>query len=192
MSDAVILLDHRVDDQVSTRRLRVVKYRGSHHGTNEYPFLIEHDGLSVLPVTSLTLDHAVSSERVSTGIASVDAMFGGLGYYRGSSVLVTGKAGTGKTSIAASFVNAACARGESCLFMLFEESPAQLLRNMRSIGIDLAPWVAQGLLHFHADRPSRFGLEAHLAGLHRAVRELRSSHRRHRSGDEPADRRRPV
>ncbi len=172
VSDAVILLDHRVDDQVSTRRIRVVKYRGSHHGTNEYPFLIDREGISVLPVTSMRLRHAVSAERVSTGVPTMDAMLGGRGYFRGATVLVSGTAGTGKTSIAATFANAACARGERCLYLQFEESPEQLVRNMASIGLDLRRWVDAGLLHLHADRPSRFGLETHLAGIHRLVERI--------------------
>jgi len=175
VSDAVILLDHRVQEQVSTRRLRIVKYRGSHHGTNEYPFLIDREGLSVLPVTSLGLSHPALKERVSTGVDQVDEMLSGRGYYRGSTVLLSGTAGTGKTSLAAHFVDAACRRGERCLYFLFEESPQQLVRNMRSIGIDLQQWVDRGLLHFRADRPSRFGLETHLAAMHRAVREFKPS-----------------
>jgi len=173
VSDAVILLDHRVHDQVSTRRLRVVKYRGSHHGTNEYPFLIDSDGISVLPVSSLALQHPAPLERVSSGIARLDAMLGGKGYYRGSTILVSGTAGTGKTSLAAHFLDAACRRGERCLCFLFEESPLQLVRNMRSIGIDLEPWVVAGLLQFHADRPSRYGLETHLVTMHQVVASFR-------------------
>jgi len=170
VSDAVILLDHRVDEQVSTRRLRIVKYRGSHHGTNEYPFLIDRDGLSVLPVTSLGPTHPAIAERVSTGVTQLDDMLSGRGYYRGSTVLLSGTAGTGKTSLAAHFVDAACRRGERCLYFLFEESPQQLMRNMRSIGMNLQQWVDSGLLQFHADRPSRFGLETHLAAMQRTVR----------------------
>jgi circadian clock protein KaiC len=173
VSDAVILLDHRVQEQVSTRRLRIVKYRGSHHGTNEYPFLIDRDGLSVLPVTSLGLTHAALEERVSTGVGRLDEMLSGKGYYRGSTVLLSGTAGTGKTSLAAHFVDAACRRGERSLYFLFEESPLQLIRNMRSIGLDLQQWVERGLLKFHADRPSRFGLETHLAAMYRAVRDFK-------------------
>jgi circadian clock protein KaiC len=173
VSDAVILLDHRVNDQVSTRRLRVVKYRGSHHGTNEYPFLINADGISVLPVSSLALQHEAPMERVSSGVTHLDEMLSGQGYYRGSTILVSGTAGTGKTSLAAHFLDAACRRGERCLCFLFEESPQQLLRNMRSIGIDLAPWVAGGLLQFHADRPSRYGLETHLVTMHQVVADFR-------------------
>jgi len=173
VSDAVILLDHRVHDQVSTRRLRVVKYRGSYHGTNEYPFLIDADGLSVLPVSSLALQHDAPMERVSSGIANLDDMLGGKGYYRGSTILVSGMAGTGKTSMGAHFLDAACRRGERCLYFLFEESPQQLLRNMRSIGVDLEPWVRSGLLQFHADRPSRYGLETHLATMHRVVADFK-------------------
>ena len=173
VSDAVILLDHRVHEQVSTRRLRIVKYRGSHHETNEYPFLIGRDGLSVLPVTSLGLSHPAPEERVSTGVKQLDQMLSGKGYYRGSTVLMSGTAGTGKTSLAAHFVDAACRRGERSLYFLFEESPQQLMRNMRSIGIDLQQWVARGLLQFHADRPSRFDLETHLAAMYRAVQEFK-------------------
>jgi circadian clock protein KaiC len=173
VSDAVILLDHRVHDQVSTRRLRVVKYRGSRHGTNEYPFLIDANGISVLPVSSLALQHEAPLERVSSGVARLDEMLSGQGYYRGSTILVSGTAGTGKTSLAAHFLDAACRRGERCLCFLFEESPQQLLRNMRSIGIDLEPWVAGGLLQFHADRPSRYGLETHLVTMHQVVADFR-------------------
>ena len=173
VSDAVILLDHRVHDQVSTRRLRVVKYRGSYHGTNEYPFLIDLDGISVLPVSSMALQHDAPLERVSSGVARLDEMLDNQGYYRGSTILVSGAAGTGKTSMGAHFLDAACRRGERCLYFLFEESPQQLLRNMRSIGIDLEPWVTAGLLQFHADRPSRYGLETHLAAMHRMVADFR-------------------
>jgi circadian clock protein KaiC len=172
VSDAVILLDHRVHDQVSTRRLRVVKYRGSYHGTNEYPFLIDADGISVLPVSSLALQHNAPLERVSSGVVRLDGMLSGQGYYRGSTILVSGTAGTGKTSLAAHFLDAACRRGERCLCFLFEESPAQLLRNMRSIGVDLERWVAAGLLRFHADRPSRYGLETHLVTMHQIVADF--------------------
>ena len=175
VSDAVIQLDHRVYEQVSTRRLRVVKYRGSHHGTNEYPFLIDEDGLSVLPVTSLMLEHAASDQRISSGQTDLDGMLGGAGYYRGSTMLLSGTAGTGKTTLAAHFVDAACARGERCLYFLFEESPQQMRRNMQSAGVDLGRWVDQGRLHFHADRPSRHGLETHLVLMHRAVERLQPS-----------------
>jgi len=173
ITDVVIQLDHRVLDQISTRRLRIVKYRGSPHGTNEYPFLIDDSGLSVLPVTSLTLRHEAASDRVSTGLPKLDQMLGGEGYYRGSTVLITGTAGTGKTTLAAHFADAAARRGERCLYFLFEESPSQMLRNMRAAGIDLAPAVDAGLLTFHADRPSRYGLETHLVMMHRAVQECR-------------------
>ena len=173
VSDAVILLDHRVHDQVSTRRLRVVKYRGSYHGTNEYPFLIDASGVSVLPVSSMALEHQAPLDRISAGIDRLDAMLGTKGYYRGSTVLVSGTAGTGKTSLAVHFLDAACRRGERCLCFLFEESPQQLIRNMRSIGIDLEPWVTAGLLQFHADRPSRYGLETHLATMHQVVADFK-------------------
>jgi circadian clock protein KaiC len=173
VSDCVIVLDHRVSEQTSSRRLRVVKYRGSTHGTNEYPFLIDEDGISVLPVTSLVLQHIASSEHVSTGIPRLDAMLGGAGYYRGSSVLVSGTAGTGKSSFAAHFAEAACRRGERVLYFSFEESPSQILRNMRSIGIDLQPWVKKGLLQFHANRPSFAGLETHLAMKHKVINDFK-------------------
>lgn len=172
VTDAVIQLDHRVYDQVSTRRLRVVKYRGSHHGTNEYPFLIDEDGVRVMPVTSLTLEHDAPADRLSSGVPALDEMLGGQGYYRGSTVLVSGTAGTGKTTLAAHFVDAACARGERSLYFLFEESPRQMLRNMRSAGVNLQPWVESEHLVFHADRPSRHGLETHLVMMHRAVERL--------------------
>ena len=169
ISDCVIVLDHRVSDQVSSRRLRVVKYRGSTHGTNEYPFLIDEDGISVLPVTSLGLEQAASTQRIPTGVARLDAMLGGAGYYRGSSILISGTAGTGKTSLAAHFAEAACRRGERALFFAFEESPNQIMRNMRSIGIDLQPWVQKGLLQFQATRPTFAGLEMHLTKMHKAI-----------------------
>ncbi|HLJ45418.1 MAG TPA: circadian clock protein KaiC [Bryobacteraceae bacterium] len=166
VSDCVILLDHRVQNDAVTRRLRVLKYRGSTHGTNEYPFLIDEQGISVLPVTSIGLTHAASSERVSSGIKQLDTMFGGEGYYRGASVLVTGTAGTGKSSLGAHFVDAACRRGERAVYFAFEESPGQIIRNMRSIGLDLGRWVEKGLLRIEATRPSAFGLEMHLVRMH--------------------------
>jgi circadian clock protein KaiC len=169
VSDCVIMLDHRVTEQTSTRRLRVVKYRGSIHGTNEYPFLIDETGFSVLPVTSLGLKHIVSNERISSGITALDKMLEGKGYYRGSTVLISGTAGVGKTSIAAHFTEAACRRGERVLFFCFEESPNQLMRNMLSIGIKLEPWVRKGLLQFQATRPTFYGLEMHLAVTHKIV-----------------------
>jgi circadian clock protein KaiC len=162
VSDCVILLDHRVTDQSSIRRLRVVKYRGSTHGTNEYPFLIDEDGFSVLPVTSLGLNYSSSHKRISSGIPRLDAMLSGKGYFRGSTVLVSGTAGTGKSSLASQFAHAACKRGERVLYFTFEESAEQLTRNMRSIGIDLEPFVKKGLLRFHATRPTNYGLETHL------------------------------
>jgi circadian clock protein KaiC len=169
ITDAVIALDHRVHEQISTRRIRVVKYRGSTHGTNEYPFLIDRDGLTVLPVTSLMLEHSAPSERVSSGLPGLDEMLGGKGFYRASTVLLSGTAGTGKTTMSAHFVNAACSRGEKCLYFLFEESPQQMIRNMRSAGVNVDQWVEKGLLQFHADRPSRHGLETHLLQMHHAV-----------------------
>ena len=172
VSDCVILLDHRVHEQVSTRRVRIVKYRGSIHGTNEYPFLIDAQGISVLPVSSLGLDHKVSMERVSSGIGRLDAMLGGEGYYRGSSIMVSGTAGSGKSSLAAHFANATCQRGERCLYLAFEESRDQIVRNMRSIGRDLTPWIAGGLLRLEAARPGFYGMEMHLAQIHRLVDEF--------------------
>src|SRR5579859_385161 len=175
VADCVILLDHRVNEQISTRRLRIVKYRGTAHGTDEYPYMIDDDGISVLPITSLALAHKAPTTRVSTGIHGLDEMLGGKGFYRGSSVLVSGTAGTGKSSIAARFASAACARGESCLYFAFEESPSQILRNMRSVGVNLEPWIAKRLLHFHALRPTSVGLEAHLAGVHKLIKQMRPS-----------------
>jgi circadian clock protein KaiC len=169
ITDAVIALDHRIHEQISTRRIRVVKYRGSTHGTNEYPFLIDRDGITVLPVTSMLLQHEAPSERVSSGLPALDEMLGGKGFYRASTVLLSGTAGTGKTTLSTHFVNAACARGERCLYFLFEESPQQMIRNMKSAGVDVQRWVEQGLLQFRADRPSRFGLETHLLQMHQAV-----------------------
>ena len=164
VTDCVIVLDHRVSAEISTRRLRVVKYRGSAHGTNEYPFLISARGFTVLPITSVALDYQASEERISTGIARLDHMLGG-GMFRGSTLMVSGTSGTGKTSLGAHVVNAACARGEQALMVLLEESPEQVLRNMRSIGLNLRPWVEAGLLRIWAARPSVFGLETHLASL---------------------------
>jgi circadian clock protein KaiC len=175
VSDCVILLDHRVHDQISTRRLRIVKYRGTTHGTNEYPFLIDEDGISVLPVTALSLNHKVSDERISSGVPELDAMLGGKGYYRGSSILVSGTAGSGKTSLGSYLANAACERGERCLYFGFEESTAQLSRNMRSIGLDVDKWLKKGLLRHSASRPTLYGLEMHLAQMHKAVKEFEPS-----------------
>ncbi len=172
VSDCVIFLDHRVDRQISTRRLRVIKYRGTVHGTNEYPFLIDQDGLSVLPITSMGLEHEALKERVSTGVERMDAMLGGQGYYRGSSVLVSGSAGTGKTSLASAFADACCRRGEKCLFFAFEESESQIVRNMQSIGIDLAPHIAAGTLKIHPVRPTMYGLEMHLAVMMKMIRQF--------------------
>ena len=173
VSDCVILLDHRVNDQSSIRRLRIVKYRGSTHGTNEYPFLIDEDGFSVLPVTSLGLNYASSHERISSGVPRLDTMLSGKGYFRGSTILVSGTAGTGKTSLAAKFVESACKRGERALYFTFEESESQLIRNMLSIGIDLEPWVKKGLLEFHATRPTLYGLETHLTTSIKSVNNFR-------------------
>jgi len=172
VSDCVILLDHRVTEQVSTRRLRIVKYRGTAHGTNEYPFLIDEDGVTVVPITSLELRYEASDEQISTGITALDNMLSGGGYYRGSTILVSGTAGTGKTSVAAHLALAACRRGEKCLYFAFEEAQHQFLRNMRSIGIDLAPCIDQGLFTFHASRPAIQGLEQHLVQMHKVVRTV--------------------
>lgn len=171
VSDCVVVLDHRVVDEISTRRLRVTKYRGSLHGCNEYPFHIGADGLQLLPITSLGLEHAVSDERFPTGVPGLDDMLGGDGFYRGSSVLLSGTAGTGKTTIVASIVDSACRRGEKALFFGYEESAAQIQRNMRSVGLDLKKWVDLGLLEFHCQRPTTEGLETHLAFMQRLVRQ---------------------
>jgi circadian clock protein KaiC len=175
VSDCVILLDHRVTEQISTRRLRIVKYRGSMHGTNEYPFLIGESGIAVLPVTSLGMDHPAPSGFVSTGVAELDVMLNGNGYYQGSSVLVSGTAGSGKTSLAAHFADAICRSGRPCLYFAFEESPRQIIRNMRSIGIELEHWERKGLLHFHAARPTSTGLEMHLVVIHKLIMDFKPS-----------------
>ncbi len=172
VSDCVILLDHRVHNQISTRRLRIVKYRGSAHGTNEYPFLIDQQGIAVLPITSLGLEHTVPDSRVSTGLAALDEMLDGGGLFRGSSVLISGTPGTGKTSLGATFADAVCRSGERCLYFAFEESPQQIVRNMRSIGIDLEPAVREGLLRFASSRPTLQGLEMHLALMHRLIQQF--------------------
>ncbi len=169
VSDCVIVLDHRVNDQIATRYLRVVKYRGALHGTNEFPFLIGDTGLSVLPITSLALNHKVTNERIATGIPRLDAMLGGRGFFRGSSILLTGTAGTGKTIISSNFANAAARRGERVLFFSFEESPNQIIRNMHSIGLRLEPLVKRSLLKFHSARPSLCGLEMHLATMFKEI-----------------------
>lgn len=173
VADCVILLDHRVRDQISTRRLRIVKYRGSAHGTNEYPFLITDQGFSVLPITSMFLEHKASSQRISTGVKDLDDMLHGGGFYRGSSILVTGSAGTGKSSLAAAFAHAACARGERAVLFAYEESASQIIRNMRSIGYDLQPWIEKGLLSIQASRPTLAGLEQHLVAMHRHILEFK-------------------
>ena len=169
VADCVILLDNRVDNQISTRRLRIIKYRGTSHGTNEYPFFIDDKGFSVLPITSIGLNHKASTQRISTGNPRLDNMLDGKGFYRGSSILISGTAGTGKSTIAAHLVEAACKRGERALVFAFEESQDQIIRNMRSIGVDLEPCVKQGLLKFQNSRPSNFGLEVHLALIHKAI-----------------------
>lgn len=173
VSDCVILLDNRVENQITTRLLRVIKYRGTVHGTNEYPFLIDEDGFSVLPVTSLQLNHNVSDERISSGIPTLDSMLEGKGFFRGSSILVSGSAGTGKTSIAASFAHAACRRKERCMYFAFEESPQQIIRNMRSIGLNLQHHISSGLLQVHSARPTLHGLEMHLLSIHKKVKEFK-------------------
>jgi circadian clock protein KaiC len=176
VSDCVILLDHRIREQISTRRLRIVKYRGTSHGADEYPFLIDDKGISVLPVTSLEMQHEVSNERVPTGIADLDEMLGGKGFYRGSSVLISGTAGSGKTTMAASFVEAACRRGERCLFVGFEESVDQVARNMGSVGVDLKQGAGKGLLVHEAWRPSQYGIEMHLLRIHKLIDAVNPQH----------------
>jgi circadian clock protein KaiC len=173
ISDCVILLDHRVVEQNATRRLRVVKYRGSTHGANESPFFIDETGISVLPIASLGLDHRVTGGRVSAGVGGLDEMLGGRGYLRESSILVSGTAGTGKTSLGGYFVDAACRRGESALYFAFEESADQIVRNLQSIGLDLEPWLRKGLLEIHAERTTTSGLEGHLNAMHRMIENAR-------------------
>jgi len=175
VSDCVILLDNRVQEQVTTRRLRVVKYRGSAHGTNEYPFLIDDEGISVLPITSAGLGHPISDKAVESGVPGLDEMLGKSGFYRGSSVLISGLAGSGKSTFGGSFVRAACARGERALYFAFEESPDQIVRNMQSVGIDLGACVASGLLRFEAARPSLYGFEMHLARMNRDIERFSPS-----------------
>ncbi len=172
VADCVIVLDHRVTEQVSTRRLRVVKYRGSSHGTNEYPFLMDDEGISVMPITSLGLTHGASTQRVSSGVSGLDEMMARKGFFRGSSILITGTAGTGKSSFSAAFANAACERGERALYFAFEESPSQILRNMSSVGLDLSRWMKGKLLTIHASRPTATGLEAHLASTYKEVEDF--------------------
>jgi circadian clock protein KaiC len=175
VADCVLLLDHRVNEQVSTRRLRVVKYRGSAHGTDEYPFLIDRSGISVFPITSVGLAHEAKSERLSSGVKGLDKMLTNQGFYRGSSILITGTAGTGKSSFASFFADSACARGERCLYFAFEESPSQILRNMRSVGLNLERWIKRGLLRIHAVRPTSTGLEGHLATMHKLITDHKPS-----------------
>ena len=172
VADCVILLDNRVHDQLSTRRLRIVKYRGSAHGTNEYPFIIDEQGITVMPITSSGLAHEASTERLPSGIPDLDQMLEGKGYFKGSSILVSGMAGSGKSTVAAHFADAACASGHRCIYFAMEESPHQIVRNMRSVGIDLQKWVDKKLLRFSARRPSLFGLETHLATMHRDVTDF--------------------
>jgi circadian clock protein KaiC len=173
VSDCVVLLDHRVIGQISTRRLRIVKYRGSTHGTNEYPFLIDETGFAVLPITAAEMDYHVSPERVPTGVPALDQMLGGEGYYRGSTVLLSGSAGTGKSSMAALLADTTCKRGERCIYFSFEESQAQIVRNMKSIGLELEPHIRKGLLKFHATRPTVYGLEMHLVLIHKMIEQFK-------------------
>ena len=175
VADCVIVLDHRVTEQISTRRLRVVKYRGSSHGTNEYPFLLDDEGISVVPITAVGLTHYASTERISSGVESLDEMLEGKGFFRGSSILVSGTAGSGKSSFAAAFADAACSHGERALYFAFEESPSQILRNMGSIGIDLNKWLKRGLLQIHSSRPTSTGLEGHLAIMYKQIQESNPS-----------------
>jgi circadian clock protein KaiC len=173
VADCVILLEHTVADKIATRRMRVVKYRGSAHGTDEFPFLITENGISVLPITSLNLEHTVTTERISSGVARLDTMLEGKGFYRGSSILISGTAGTGKTTLSAHFAEAACRRNEKTLYFAFEESGNQIVRNMKSVGIDLDPYVRNGLLKVHAARPTAYGLEMHLATMHKLINNFK-------------------
>ncbi len=173
VSDCVILLDHRITEQVSTRRMRIVKYRGTKHGADEYPFLIDEDGISVLPITSIELNHAVSNQRISSGVPDLDAMLGGKGFYRGSSVMVSGTAGSGKTTLASTFAQASGRRGEKCLYIGLEESNLQVARNMKSVGINLETWVRKGLLVHEAWRPTQYGMEMHLLRIHKLIAKVK-------------------
>ena len=173
VSDSVILLDNRVTNKITTRLLRVIKYRGSSHGTNEYPFLIDEEGITVLPVTSLLLENEVSTKRHSTGVPALDKMLGGKGFFEGSSILISGTAGTGKTSLAASFANETCNHNDRCIYFAFEESPQQIMRNMKSIGIDLEKHVKNGLLEMHASRPTLYGLEMHLVTIYKKIKKFK-------------------
>jgi circadian clock protein KaiC len=173
VSDCVVALDHRVNDQISTRRMRIVKYRGSAHGTDEYPFLIDHKGFSVLPLSAIRLNHQVSRDRISSGVKDLDAMLEGKGFYRGSSVLVSGTSGSGKSTLAAHFANEACRTGKRALYIAFEESAAQVTRNMQSVGIDLGQHIHKGLLQFCAWRPTQHGLEMHLLRIHDLVEQFK-------------------
>ena len=173
VSDSVILLENRVSNKITTRLLRIIKYRGSYHGTNEYPFLIDEEGITVLPVTSALLNNEVSSEQTSTGIPALDDMLDGKGFFRGSSILISGTAGTGKTSLAAVFANETCKRNERCLYIAFEESPQQILRNMKSIGVDLQQHINKGLLQMYASRPTLYGLEMHLVSIYKKIRKFK-------------------
>ena len=181
VSDCVVLLDNRVQNQITTRLLRVVKYRGSTHGTNEYPFLIDHKGISVLPITSAGLRHQTSNEPVPTGVQGFDDMLGARGYYRGSSVLISGTSGSGKTIFGSHFADATCSRGERCLYFAFEESPGQIVRNVLSVGLDLQKHLDSGLLRFEAARPTLYGFEMHLARMNRRSRRIQTDHDDHRS-----------
>ena len=172
IADCVILLDNRVEDQLSTRRLRLVKYRGSAHGTNEYPFIIDQQGITVMPITSAGLAHDASTERVSSGIPDLDVMLEGRGYFKGSSILVSGMPGSGKSTVAAHFANAMCASGRRCIYFVMEESPQQIIRNMHAVGLDLKKWADKNLLKFSARRPNLYGLETHLAAMHREVNDF--------------------
>lgn len=173
VSDCVILLDHRIKDQISARRLRIVKYRGTKHGADEYPFLIDEKGMSILPLTSLQLQHSVSNERVSSGVPDLDEMLEGKGYFRGSSILISGTAGSGKTTLAASFAAATCKAGDRCLYIGFEESSNQVARNMKSVGIDLEPWTQKGLLFHESWRPTQYGIEMHLLRIHKLIEQVK-------------------
>jgi circadian clock protein KaiC len=173
VSDCVVSLDHRVNDQISTRRMRIVKYRGSSHGTDEYPFLIDAKGFSVLPLSSIRLDHKVSKDRISSGIKDLDVMLEGRGFFKGSSILVSGTSGSGKSTLAAHFANETCRSGKRVLYIAFEESSAQVTRNMRSVGINLDQYIKKGLLHFRAWRPTQHGLEMHLLCVHDLVNEFK-------------------
>ena len=175
VADCVIELNNRLNNQISTRRLRIVKYRGSYHSTNEYPFMIDHKGITIFPIISEAPQIIVSNERISSGIKQIDEMLDGRGFYVGSSILVSGSAGTGKSSIAASFIKDVCEKKGTALYCAFEEAPNQIKRNMASIGIFLEPYEKSGNLHFYYSRPTLQTLELHFIAIKKLIKQINPS-----------------